>query len=413
MKKEDKIAIIGLGYVGLPLAKSFSKYYNVIGYDIDINRVNDLKKNIDRNIDVDLKDAKIVYTINEKDLKDSNIYIITVPTPVSNENIPDLNCLENATRMVAKYLNKGDIIIYESTVYPGVTEEICVPLIEKNSSLKYNVDFFCGYSPERISPGDKNRHLSNIVKITSGSTPEIASKIDTLYKKIIIAGTYKATSIKVAEASKVVENVQRDVNIALMNEFAIMFDKMKISSSEIFSAAKTKWNFINFSPGLVGGHCIGVDPYYLSFQSMKFGFTPELLLKSREINNSIPKYIALKVMQFINEKKLIKEEAKVLILGYTFKENCADIRNTKVEQIKIELETYSVNVFTYDPYVKLPYTNLEIDPFINNEKYDIIILAVSHNEFRNYTIKDFNQISKEKLVLLDIKGLYKFSTWTL
>ena len=413
MKKEDKIAIIGLGYVGLPLAKSFSKYYNVIGYDIDINRVNDLKKNIDRNIDVDLKDAKIVYTINEKDLKDSNIYIITVPTPVSNENIPDLNCLENATRMVAKYLNKGDIIIYESTVYPGVTEEICVPLIEKYSSFKYNVDFFCGYSPERISPGDKNRHLSNIVKITSGSTPEIASKIDTLYKKIIIAGTYKATSIKVAEASKVVENVQRDVNIALMNEFAIMFDKMKISSSEIFSAAKTKWNFINFSPGLVGGHCIGVDPYYLSFQSMKFGFTPELLLKSREINNSIPEYIALKVMQFINEKKLIKEEAKVLILGYTFKENCADIRNTKVEQIKIELETYSVNVFTYDPYVKLPYTNLEIDPFINNEKYDIIILAVSHNEFRNYTIKDFNQISKEKLVLLDIKGLYKFSTWTL
>tara|TARA_Y100000589_G_scaffold72408_3_gene65106 strand:- start:1430 stop:2671 length:1242 start_codon:yes stop_codon:yes gene_type:complete len=413
LKKEDKIAIIGLGYVGLPLAKSFSKYYNVIGYDIDIKRVNDLKKNIDRNIDVDLKDAKIVYTINEKDLKDSNIYIITVPTPVSNENIPDLNCLENATRMVAKYLNKGDIIIYESTVYPGVTEEICVPLIEKNSSLKYNVDFFCGYSPERISPGDKNRHLSNIVKITSGSTPEIASKIDTLYKKIIIAGTYKATSIKVAEASKVVENVQRDVNIALMNEFAIMFDKMKISSSDIFSAAKTKWNFINFSPGLVGGHCIGVDPYYLSFQSMKFGFTPELLLKSREINNSIPKYIALKVMQFINEKKLIKEEAKVLILGYTFKENCADIRNTKVEQIKIELETYSVNVFTYDPYVKLPYTNLEIDPFINNEKYDIIILAVSHNEFRNYTIKDFNRISKEKLVLLDIKGLYKFSTWTL
>ena len=401
MKDKYKIAVIGLGYVGLPLAKSFSKHFHTIGYDVNHNLIDNLK----------LKESKSLnFTKKPSDLIDSNIYIVAVPTPVNKDNIPNLRFLESATTLISNYINQNDIVIYESTVYPGVTEEFCIPIIENITNLKLNIDFFCGYSPERISPGDNTKSVEDIVKVTSGSNKATADKIDNIYKKIIKAGTYKASSIKVAEASKVIENVQRDVNIALMNEFAMIFDKLNLSTKDVLEAAKTKWNFLDFKPGLVGGHCIGVDPYYLIHKSKKSGFHPNLMNTSRETNNYIPEFISKKLNSIFeqNEKNISKID--VLILGYTFKENCEDIRNSKVLDIETKLTDYGCNVDIYDPLLE---NNNKIikDPFKSNKKYDGIILAVSHNDFYKYTEDDFNKISKENLVLLDIKGVYSFATW--
>ena len=413
MKKENKIAVIGLGYVGLPLALSFSKYYKVAGYDVNEKRVASLQKGIDSNLDVAVSvNPNLVFSSNKNVIKEANIYIITVPTPIDAENTPDLSFLKSASQLVAKYLKEEDIVIYESTVYPGVTEDFCIPILSGISGLCYNTDFYCGYSPERISPGSDKYALENVVKITSGSTPRIADLVDDLYKKIIVAGTYKATSIKVAEAAKVIENTQRDVNIALMNELAMMFDKMDIDTSEVLAASKTKWNFLDFKPGLVGGHCIGVDPYYLTYKSEKSGYIPTLLHSSRKINNSVASFIVNKTIQLmINADQIIKS-ASVLIMGYTFKEDCADTRNTKVKDIIEGLESFLCEVSVFDPYLSANSgTNFISNPFVAKKKYDSIIVAVSHNEFVNYTTSDFKQLSKGKLVLLDIKGIYNEPSW--
>jgi len=415
MDKEYKIGIIGLGYVGLPLAIAFSKHFKVIGFDVNSKRISELNNSIDSNGDIIVSiNDKLDFTSDENKLASSNIFIVTVPTPVTSNNIPDLSILEIATRMIAKYISKGDIVIYESTVYPGVTEEICVPILEVDSGLKYNFDFYCGYSPERISPGADKYSLENVVKITSGSTIETATTVDELYNKIIKVGTYKAPSIKVAEAAKVVENTQRDVNIALMNELSMMFDKMNIETSEVLEAAKTKWNFLDFKPGLVGGHCIGVDPYYLLHKSEESGYKPTLLHSSRTINNKIAAFVVDKTISLLKDQKISVDNSKVLILGYTFKENCADTRNTKVKDIVDGLKNVSSNISIYDPYLSENSDNNFIsNPFVSDEKYDAIILAVAHNEFLENTIDDFTKLSKGKLVFLDLKGIYKESSWKL
>ena len=405
MEQNFKIAIIGLGYVGLPLAISFSKYYETIGYDIDNKKINRLSNNNQA--------SSVSFTNSPKDINEANIYIVTVPTPVNSDNSPDLSFLESATKLIARYLNKNDIVIYESTVYPGVTEDFCVPILEQFSELKFNIDFYCGYSPERINPGDESKSLENIVKVTSGSTKKAADIVDSLYSTIIKAGTFKATSIKVAEASKIVENVQRDVNIALMNELAMMFDKLDIPTKDVFSAAKTKWNFIDFKPGLVGGHCIGIDPYYLIFKSTESGYIPNLINTSRRINNYVANFIVEKVKTLFKEQEKELESSKILILGYSFKENCQDTRNTKVEDIVMGLKDLVSNIDIYDPIIKIDHTNLIQNPFNSSKRYDAIILAVAHDEFYNYTINDFNNISRENLVLLDAKGIYDFATWKL
>ena len=415
MEKEYNIAIIGLGYVGLPLALAFSEYYKVVGYDIDEKRILELNKGLDNNSNIDFsRYSNLMFSSREHDIKSCNIYIVTVPTPVDNKNNPDLSALKSASSIIGSLLKKGDIVIYESTVYPGVTEEVCIPILQDNTELIFNKEFYCGYSPERISPGDKKYKLETIVKITSGSTNEIAEEIDVLYKNIIKAGTYKASSIKVAEAAKVVENTQRDVNIALMNELAMMFDKMNIRTLEVLEAAQTKWNFLDFKPGLVGGHCIGVDPYYLLHKSEQSGYTPTLLNSSRKINNSIAYFIADKTISLLSDNGKAIKESSVLILGYTFKENCADIRNTKVKDIVDRLSFFSCNVAVYDPYIPLLKDNIFIsDPFESNVKYDAIVVAVAHDEFLKYSIDDFEGLSQQKLVLLDVKGIYGKSTWKL
>ena len=401
MGTKEKIAIIGLGYVGLPLAKSFSKYFETYGFDINKNFINKLKK---ENIN------NILFSSDYNEIKDANVFIITVPTPVTSDNKPDLSYLKSASEIVGKILKKNDTVIYESTVYPGVTEEFCVPILEKNSKLRYNKDFNCGYSPERINPGDKSKSLENIVKITSGSNKETSDFVDNLYKKIITAGTVSVSSIKIAEASKIVENIQRDVNIALMNEFAMIFDKLDLSTSEILKASKTKWNFLDFKPGLVGGHCIGIDPYYLIYKSIESGYIPDIILSSRKINNIVPSFVVNKVTsQFRSLNKKISK-SDILILGYTFKENCEDIRNTKVKEIVDGLIDLKCNVDVYDPLIKS--NNILINnPFHECKKYDAIILTVAHKDFYEYTLNDFNKISKEKLVLLDLKNVYSFATW--
>jgi len=413
LKKEDKIAIIGLGYVGLPLALAFSEYYKVVGYDVNEKRISDLNNGIDSNLDVAVKEnLNLIFSNDKSDLKESNIYIITVPTPVDDENVPDLSFLKLASELVANSLTEGDIVIYESTVYPGVTEDFCVPIVAEISGLSYNVEFYCGYSPERISPGAKKYTLQNVVKITSGSTEKIAVIVDDLYKKIIKVGTYRAPSIKVAEAAKVIENTQRDVNIALMNELAMMFDKMDINTSDVLNAASSKWNFLDFKPGLVGGHCIGVDPYYLLHKSEEMGYNPTLLHSSRTINNSVASFVVDKTIKLmIDAGKLIKDSS-VLVLGYTFKENCADTRNTKVKDIIEGLENFSCNVSVFDPYLAADMiSNFIVNPFDVNDKYDAIIVAVSHQEFIKYSTVDFLDISNGKLVLLDLKSIYNNATW--
>ena len=408
----NKIAVLGLGYVGLPLLQAFSKFYDVIGFDISSKRINDLKTSSIINNKSEVKE--VVFTSKKNKLSDANIYIITVPTPLNEDNSPDLSKIKLASEIIAKYLNKGNIVIYESTVYPGVTEDFCVPILEKISKLNYNNDFFCGYSPERISPGDNRFTLDKMIKITSGSTPFVADFIDEMYKKIIDAGTYKASSIKIAEAAKVIENIQRDVNIALINELAIIFDGMNLNTNEILEAATTKSNFIPFKPGLVGGHCISVDPYYLSYKSMKLGVNADIINVSRRINDNMSNFIVDKTINILNKNKINIIKSDILILGYTFKENCADTRNTKVKDIISQLIRKKINIEIYDPYVKNNNDfNFIKNPFSNEKKYDCIIAAVSHNQFKNYKVDDFIKISKGKLVLLDIKGMYNFSTWKL
>jgi len=419
---KDKICVIGMGYVGLPLAVAFSEKYSVVGFDISTPRIEELQSGIDSTMEVsseELKASKKALKFSEKvsDIESANIYIVTVPTPIDKSNKPDLTPLISASETVGNVLKLGDLVIYESTVYPGVTEEVCVPILESVSSLKFNRDFFCGYSPERINPGDKKYTVKNILKVTSGSTPEIAQKVNSLYCSIITAGTHLASSIKVAEASKVIENTQRDVNIALINELAMIFNEMGIDTDEVIEAAATKWNFIKLKPGLVGGHCIGVDPYYLTYKAEELGYKPNLILSSRQINNGMGKYVAdATIKELIDKEKLVKK-SNILILGYSFKENCPDIRNTRVDDIINNLNKFGVNCFVYDPWIKhlsdpQSFTHLESLEF-NKKKYDAVILAVNHCEFDGYTEEMFNQITKGQLILIDVKSSKEFSTWKL
>jgi UDP-N-acetyl-D-galactosamine dehydrogenase len=419
-----KIAIIGLGYVGLPLAVEFGKKYETIGIDINSSRIEELKKGYDRTLEVSEEELKkavnLTYTTSFDDAKECNIFIVTVPTPINSANRPDLTPIKKSTESIANILKKGDIVIYESTVYPGVTEEVCVPILEEISGLRFNEDFYCGYSPERINPGDKERTLTKILKITSGSTPQIAKKIDDLYKSIITAGTHLAPSIKVAEAAKVIENTQRDVNIALINELAMIFDTVGIDTKAVLEAAGTKWNFIKLSPGLVGGHCIGVDPYYLVHKAEEMGYKPDIILASRKINNSMGKFIADKTIKLMIEADKKIKGSNVLILGITFKENCPDIRNTRVVDIIEELKDFGAEVDVYDPWVdpKEPkkyfkHKQLEHNPFEADKKYDAIILAVAHNQFVDLKKRDYEKISNGELVLIDVKSVSKDATWRL
>ncbi len=416
----QKIAIIGLGYVGLPLAVEFSKKYKVIGFDINKTRVNELKNCIDKTNECDIDELKKVTSCNDiesnkglifssslNDIKSCNIFIITVPTPIDKFKSPDLNPLLSASEMIGKVLKANDIVIYESTVYPGCTEEDCVPVLEKFSGLKYNVNFFCGYSPERINPGDKVNTLTKIVKVTSGSNPIIADQVDALYKGIIEAGTFKAKSIKVAEASKAIENAQRDVNISFVNELALIFDKMNIDTSDVLEAAGTKWNFLKYKPGLVGGHCIGVDPYYLAFKAQSLGYTPQVILSGRRVNDNMGKFIANKVIKLMISNNHIITSSKVLVLGITFKENCPDIRNSKVIDIVNELKEFNISVDIFDPHANKKNVKdefkIELISEIN-EKYHAIILAVNHKEFINLNISKLK--FNDKSVVFDVKSFF-------
>ena len=409
----NKIAVIGLGYVGLPLAIEFSRKYKVVGFDIDKSRIKELEEGKDKTGEIDLAEFSKVLkvknglhlTTEPKGIADSNIYIITVPTPIKNNKQPDLSFLLSATEMVAKILKKGDIIIYESTVYPGCTEEDCIPVLEKGSGLKYNQDFFCGYSPERISPGDNKNTLTSIRKVTSGSNVETAKKVDELYKSIIKAGTYLAPSIKVAEASKSIENAQRDLNISFMNELAFIFDKMNIDTHEVLEAAKTKWNFLPFSPGLVGGHCISVDPYYLAYKSEKLGYKPDVILSGRNVNDKMGKFVASKVVKLMIEKDISVKGANVLILGITFKENCPDIRNTKIFDVYKQLIEFGVNVDIFDSVADKEEVKkeLSIDLITDYSKntYAAIIFAVAHEDFKTI---NFEKLHNDSTVIFDAKS---------
>ncbi len=419
-----KIAIIGLGYVGLPLAHAFSEKYPVVGFDINRERIDELLSGFDRTLELTSEQVKesigngMVYTTNLEDVKDSNVYIVTVPTPIDVSNEPDLTPIIKSTQSVAKVLKEGDIVIYESTVYPGVTEEVCVPLLEEGSGLKFNEGFFCGYSPERINPGDKEHTVTKILKITSGSTPEIAKKVDDLYRSIITAGTHLAPTIKVAEAAKVIENTQRDVNIALINELAMIFDLMGINTHDVIEAAATKWNFIKLFPGLVGGHCIGVDPYYLTHKAQSLGYMPNLILGARQINNGMSKLIADKtIKQMIKEDKKLKG-ANVLVMGATFKENCPDMRNSKVLDIIKELEDYECRVDVYDYWVdrsdrETKHLNFLDELPLASHKYDAIIVAVGHDKFKEVTTGQYNSMSRGTPIVMDVKGIVENPTWRL
>ena len=421
---KEKIAIIGLGYVGLPLAHAFSKKYEVVGYDIVQSRVDELNKGYDRTLELDNKQLNnaisngMKFTTNLEDIKECNVFIVTVPTPIDKDNKPLLTPLIKSSQSIGKVLKKDDIVIYESTVYPGVTEDVCVPELEKYSRLKFNEDFFCGYSPERINPGDKEHTVTKILKITSGSTPAIAKKVDDLYASIITAGTHLASSIKVAEAAKVIENTQRDVNIALINELSMIFDLMDIDTNDVIEAAATKWNFIKLTPGLVGGHCIGVDPYYLTYKAKSLGYMPSLILGARQINNSMSKLIADKTIKYmVKEDKKLKG-AKVLILGVSFKENCPDIRNSKVLDIIKELEEYECDVDVCDYWVDKKSTELEHLNIVeeipyNSKKYDAIIVAVGHDKFKNITDEEYKSMSSTTKILIDVKGVVENPTWRL
>ena len=414
--QKDKIAIIGLGYVGLPLAHAFSRKYKVVGFDIAKWRIEELEKGYDRTLELDndqVREAIIngmEFSCDSEDLKSCNIFIVTVPTPIDKHKKPDLTPLLKASQTVGKVLKKNDIVIYESTVYPGATEEECVPILEKVSGLKFNEDFFCGYSPERINPGDKEHTVTKILKVTSGSTPEIANKVDALYASIIEAGTHLAPTIKIAEAAKVIENTQRDVNIAFVNELAVIFNKLGIDTTAVLEAAGTKWNFLKFKPGLVGGHCIGVDPYYLAYKAQEIGYNPEIILSGRRLNDNMGIYVANQVIKLMIKKGHRIEGSKVLLLGITFKENCPDIRNSKVIDVIKELQDFGCVVDIYDPWadsedVKREYDLALLDKdSLEMQNYGAIVLAVAHKEFK------YLQIDKKDQVVYDIKAVLDKNT---
>ncbi len=408
---ELKIAIIGLGYVGLPLAVEFGKKYQTIGFDINQARITELQSGTDITLEVSDKElaetTNLTYSCHVNDLQSANVYIVTVPTPIDKHKRPDLTPLIKASEMLGKVVSKGDIIIYESTVYPGATEEDCIPVVERVSGLVYNQDFYAGYSPERINPGDKEHRVTNILKVTSGSTPEIATVVDNLYRSIITAGTHKASSIKVAEAAKVIENTQRDVNIALINELSIIFNKLNIDTLEVLEAAGTKWNFLPFRPGLVGGHCIGVDPYYLTHKAQSVGYHPEMILAGRRLNDGMGVYVVSQLVKHMLHKRIQVEGANVLIMGLTFKENCPDLRNTKIVDIVSELKEYNINVDITDPWCSSEEAEREYNlsltenPLMGN--YDAVILAVSHNEFKAMGVDKIRALGKNNHVLYDLK----------
>ncbi len=417
--KEMKIAVIGLGYVGLPLAIEFGKKYKVLGFDINKTRVEELQQGVDHTLEADLAGmleatnlrklnpaVGLSFSANEDDLKNYNTYIVTVPTPINQFNMPDLKPLISASQMLGRVISVGDIVVYESTTYPGCTEEDCVPVIEKVSGLKFNIDFFAGYSPERINPGDKVNTLTKIKKVTSGSTPEVADIVDNLYSSIITAGTHKAPSLKVAEASKIIENAQRDVNISFVNELALIFDKIGIDTNDVLEAAGTKWNFLKYSPGLVGGHCISVDPYYLASKAESLGYVPHVILSGRHVNNSIAPFIANKVLKLMIHKTQTIKGSNVLVLGVTFKENCPDIRNTKVVDIYRELRDFGLEVDIYDPWASAEEVNHEygvdiISTLDESKDYQAVLLTVSHNEFKTI---DFEKYHKAGAVIFDAKA---------
>ena len=407
----NSIAIIGLGYVGLPLAVAFTEKYRVVGFDINEKRVNELKKDFDSTQQVSdevFKQLKqLNFSTDPEEIKDCNIYIITVPTPINQYKSPDLSHLLSASALVGSVLKAGDIVIYESTVYPGCTEEDCVPVLVKHSGLVYNKDFFCGYSPERINPGDKKNTLTTIKKVTSGSTPAVSEKIDNLYASIIIAGTYRAPSIRVAEAAKAIENAQRDINISFVNELALIFDKMGLDTQDVLDAAATKWNFLPFKPGLVGGHCIGVDPYYLAHKSTSLGYTPQVILSGRRVNDQIGHFIANKVVKLMIQKEMTVKNAKALILGFTFKENCGDIRNTKVIDIVTELESFGLSVEIHDPLADETEVKKLVKQGLQNDltrQYEVIILCVAHQLYYNLDLSKLR--SNPSSIVFDCKGIF-------
>ncbi|MFQ3245841.1 MAG: UDP-N-acetyl-D-galactosamine dehydrogenase [Arenicella sp.] len=416
MKNIDdfKIAILGLGYVGLPLAVEFSRHYPLVGYDLDANKIAELRQFHDSTLELtsaDLRDAgDLSFTDDVSDLRDASVYIVTVPTPVDSNKRPDLTCIEEATTSIAGLLSKGDTVIYESTVYPGVTEEVCMPILERVSGLTFNQDFFLGYSPERVNPGDKKRTLTKVIKITSGSNLDTAEFVDKLYSKIIEAGTHRASSIKVAEAAKVIENTQRDLNIALVNELSIIFNKMGIDTQEVLDAACTKWNFLDFRPGLVGGHCIGVDPYYLTFKAQELGYQPQVILAGRRINDSMGFSIADEIVKMMMQRKINLVNAKVLILGLTFKENCSDVRNTKVVDIVSGLDEYSVDVDIYDPWVNRAGTpvneGLSMLSGLGQRQYQGVVLAVKHDEFISMGIGAIRELCVPNAPIYDLKSAF-------
>ena len=408
---ELKIAIIGLGYVGLPLAVEFGKKVPVVGFDIHQKRIDELQSGQDHTLEVSPEELKqathLSYTTNLQQLADCNFFIVTVPTPIDEFKQPDLTPLVKASESIARVLKKGDVVVYESTVYPGATEEVCIPVLEQVSGLKFNQDFFAGYSPERINPGDKLHRVTNILKITAGSTPETADFVDEVYNLIIEAGTHKAPSIKVAEAAKVIENTQRDVNIALINELALIFNKMGIDTEDVLKAAGTKWNFLPFRPGLVGGHCIGVDPYYLTHKAQSIGYHPEIILAGRRLNDGMGAYVVTQLVKSMVKKKIQVEGAKVLVLGLSFKENCPDIRNTRIIDIVKELEEYHIDVDVYDPWVSPIEAESEYGitpvPTLNAQTYDAVILAVAHEQFKVMGADAIRALGKESHVLYDLK----------
>tara|TARA_Y100000816_G_C26107438_1_gene588996 strand:- start:1877 stop:3154 length:1278 start_codon:yes stop_codon:yes gene_type:complete len=410
-RKKKDLAVIGLGYVGLPLAIEFGKKRSVIGFDVSKTRIDQLKNSQDINLEVSKKEfnqsLNLLITNDIEKIKNCKIYIVTIPTPIDQNNKPDLTLLKRCCEMIGSFVKKDDLIIFESTVYPGATEEICAPIIARKSGLKFNKDFYCGYSPERINPGDKSHRISKIIKITSGSTPKVANRVDELYKEIIKAGTHKAPSIAVAEAAKVIENTQRDVNIALMNEFEMIFNKLNIDTKSVLEAAITKWNFLPFEPGLVGGHCIGVDPYYLAYKSMKVGHNPEMIIAGRRINDAMAFYVAGQIKKLMTNKKINLAKANVLIMGFTFKENCPDIRNTKIADLVYKISKFSPRVDIYDPWankneVKIEYNIDLIDKPIKG-KYKAIIIAVAHDKFKKQSRKYLKSLVKKNHIIYDLK----------
>lgn len=414
MLENTKIAMIGLGYVGLPLAVEFGKKYITTGFDINHARIDELKSGHDHTLEVSDEElaaaVKLSYTANTEDIRSCNIYIVTVPTPINEYKQPDLGPLKKASALLGKLIKQDDIVIYESTVYPGATEEVCAPILEQVSGLTLNEGFFVGYSPERINPGDKAHRVTNILKVTAGSTEAIAEKIDQLYKSIITAGTHKASSIKVAEAAKVIENTQRDVNIALINELALIFNRLGIDTEEVLIAAGTKWNFLPFRPGLVGGHCIGVDPYYLTYKAQSIGYNPEIILSGRRINDGMGQYVVSQLIKLMLKKRIHVQQSDILIMGLTFKENCPDLRNTRVVDIVNELKAYGVNVHVYDPWIDpeeaMAEYNIKPVATLEKGKFDAVLLAVAHKQFKQMDIEQVRALGKPDCIIYDLKYLF-------